>query len=242
MAEYLNVPDRTLFIGDNLPVLRGINTDSVDLVYLDPPRNRGKTQRGRKYNGELITYEDTWTVEDMRAEWLDEIGVRCPDALLAINGAKVLHSAEMADYLTFMTVRLLELHRVLKPSGSIYLQCDPKTVHYLRAVMDAVFSSENFRNEISWRRDRIEAGDRRWAWHHDTLLFYAGPHKDHWSRITQEPPPEYWASYNFRDDNGQRYYTSSLLDQGLRRDDSGNPWGDGTQARLAGTGHLPLNP
>ena len=178
----------------------------------------------------------------MRAEWLDEIGVRCPDALLAINGAKVLHSAEMAGYLTFMTVRLLELHRVLKPSGSIYLQCDPKTVHYLRVVMDAVFGSENFRNEISWRRDRIEAGDRRWAWHHDTLLFYASPHKDHWSLITQEPPPEYWASYDFRDDNGQRYYTSSLLDQGLRRDDSGNPWGDGTQARLAGTGHLPLNP
>ena len=109
MAEHLNAPDRTLFIGDNLPVLRGINTDSVDLVYLDPPRNRGKTQTGRKYNGELITYEDTWTIEDMRAEWLDEIGVRCPDALLAINGAKVLHSAEMADYLTFMTVRLLEL-------------------------------------------------------------------------------------------------------------------------------------
>ena len=226
MAEYLNVPNRTLFTGDNLPVLRGINTDAVDLVYLDPPRNRGRTQSGRKYNGKTITYEDTWTTDNMRAEWSDEISIRCPDALLAIDTARVLHSAEMAGYLTYMAIRLLELRRVLKPSGSIYLQCDPHTVHYQRAVMDSVFGSENFKNEISWRRDRIcGIGTMRWAWHHDTLLFYAGPHKYHWNLLTQEPPPEYWATYTHMDENGLRYYTAPLVAQGRRSDDSGEPWG-----------------
>ena len=100
MAEYVNVPNRTLFIGDNHPILRGINTDAVDLAYLDPPRNRGMTQRGSKYNGKAITYEDTWTDDDMRAEWVDEISVRCPDTLLSIDTALVLHGAEMAGYLT----------------------------------------------------------------------------------------------------------------------------------------------
>ena len=199
MAEYLNVPNRTLFIGDNLPVLRGLNTDAVDLIYLDPPRNRGGVVRGRKYNGKYLEYNDTWTADDMRPEWIDEISVRCPDALLAINGAKLLHGVEMAGYLTFMTVRLLELQRVLRPSGSIYLQTDPHTLHYLRTVMDAIFGSDNFMNQIAWRRNRIgRAGGKRWAWSHDTLLFYTGPRdKYHWNLIAQEPPPEYWKYYEY---------------------------------------------
>ena len=225
MAEYLNVPNRTLFIGDNLPVLRGINTDAVDLVYLDPPRNRGSTEKGRQYNGQHIEYDDTWTADDMRPEWVDEISVRCPDALLAIEAARVLHSAGMGGYLTFMTVRLLELKRILKPSGSIYLHVDPRTVHYLRAVMDAVFGSENFRNQISWRRDRIaHTGSQRWAWHHDTVLFYTGPHKYHWNRVSQEPPPEYWTNYTHVDENGRRYFPSALLADGVRDDGSSEPW------------------
>ena len=224
MAEYLNVPDRTLFIGDNLEVLRGVNTDAVDLIYLDPPRNWGTTVRApARTRSSGVSYDDTWSAEDMRAEWIDETGVRCPDALLAIQSARVLYGVEMAGYLTFMTIRLLELHRVLKPSGSIYLQCDPNAVHYLRAVMDAVFGRETFRNEISWRRDRIVAGAKRWAWQHDTLLYYSGPRRYRWNGQPQDPPPEYWANFDYRDDDG-RFYTSPLVHQGLRSDDSGRPW------------------
>ena len=227
MAEYFNVCNRTLFIGDNLPFLRGINTDAVDLIYLDPPRNRGGVVRGRKYNGKYIEYNDTWTADDMRPEWVDEISVRCPDALLAINGAKLLHGIEMAGYLTFMTVRLLEMQRVLRPSGSIYLQSDPHTVHYFRAVMDAIFGSDNFKNQIAWRRNRIgRAGGMRWAWSHDTLLFYTGLNdKHHWNLIPQEPPPEYWKYYGYTDEAGLRYYTAPLVRQGLKEDGSSDPWG-----------------
>ena len=225
MAEYLNVPDRSLFIGDNLEILRGINTDAVDFVYLDPPRNSGRTHSASsKSMAAGVSYDDTWSERDIRQEWTEEIGVRGPDALLAINAAKVLQGAGMAGYLTFMTVRLLELRRVLKPSGSIYLQCDPHTVHYLRAVMDAIFGSENFKNEVSWRRDRLVAGNRRWAWHHDTILFYAGPHKHRWHRLNQEPPPEYWGNFIYEDEVG-RFYTSPLVFRGPgSSDEDGGLW------------------
>ena len=105
MAEYLNVPDRSLFIGDNLEILRGINTDAVVFVYLDPPRNSGRTHSAAsKTRASGMSYDDAWTETDMRREWVDEIGVRCPDALLAIHAAKVLQGPEMAGYLTFMTI------------------------------------------------------------------------------------------------------------------------------------------
>ncbi len=225
MPEYLNVPDRSLFIGDNLEVLRGINSDAVDFVYLDPPRNSGRRQPGAsKTMSEGVSYGEAWSEDDMRPEWIEEIGVRRPDVLMAIDAAKVLHGPEMAGYLTFMGIRLLEIHRVLKPSGSIYLQCDPHTVHYLRMVMDAAFGRENFKNEISWRRDRLVGGTRRWGWHHDTILFYAGPRAHRWNRTNQEPPPEYWSNFVYEDDRG-RYYTSPLIIRGrASTDDAGEPW------------------
>lgn len=217
MVEYLNVHDRALFIGDNLDVLRGINTDAVDFVYLDPPRNSGITQKGgAKTRASKVSYEDTWTADDMRPEWTNEIGVRCPDALLAITAAKVLSGADLGGYMTFMALRLLELRRVLKPSGGIYLQSDPHVSHYLRALMDAIFGRENFRNEISWLRDRLVAGTKNWKWHHDAILFYAGPHTYRLHRINQEPAPDYWSNFIYEDDRG-KFYTSPLVLRGPGR-------------------------
>ena len=145
MDDRINVDDNTLFIGDNLDILRGLNSESVDLVYLDPPRNSGRIiEAGKTAEAAGFTFDDKWTQDDMRTDWLDEIELRQPDAVPVITAAKVAHDDGMAAYLTFMGVRLLELRRILRPSGSIYLHCNPRTAHYLKALMDALFGYEQF--------------------------------------------------------------------------------------------------
>ena len=101
----------------------------------------------------------------------------------------------MAGYLTYMGIRLLELRRVLTPSGSIYLQCDPFASHYLKTMMDALFGQSNFMNEIVWKRTSSHGGARRWGPIHDILLFYTGGYRHNWNRVLREHPPEYWSKY-----------------------------------------------
>ena len=225
MVDRLNVPSRSIFIGDNLPVLRGINSDSVDLVYLDPPRNSGRTNIAT-VNGVAAGYEydDTFTLEDMRSEWLEEIEVRQPDVLPVINAAKVTHGHGMAAYLTFMGVRLVELHRILKPGGSIYLHCNPGASHYLKALMDGLLGPEQFKSEITWKRQLISSGPKRWRWTHDTILFYAGPRKYLWNQVTQHHSPEYWERYYRKEDEWGLFQDLPLTKLGRRTDDRSDVW------------------
>ena len=220
-----SVPSQTLFIDDNLEVLRDISSEVVDLVYLNPPANTGKTQEaigGTKADG--VLYDDTWTAEDIRGEWLAEIGARQPAALRVLESARELHSESMAGYLTFMAVRLVELRRVMKRNGSIYLHCDPHHSHWIRLLMDTVFGRENFRNEIAWQRRASYEGGRRWMWAHDTLLFYAGPGRHRWTWLQADHPPgHYGRNYRYRDNRG-RYQLLTLTKRGLRRGDRGEPW------------------
>ena len=138
MTEMTRVRNGTLFIGDNLDVLRELSSKSVDLIYLNPPGNTGRLQEGERLAAG-VSYEDTWTAADVRDDWLAEIETRSSGVHALLNSAMVVHGESMAAYLTFMAVRLLGLQRVMKRTGSIYLHCGPRTSHWLRVVMDAVF-------------------------------------------------------------------------------------------------------
>jgi site-specific DNA-methyltransferase (adenine-specific) len=158
----------------------------VDLVYLDPPFNsqRGYNMIFKEHGGvaptaQLEAFGDTWTWDERARDTLKELreSPRTPEKLRALldglDGA--IHASEMMAYVSMMAIRLVELHRVLKPTGSLYLHCDPTASHYLKIVLDGIFGPENFRNETVWRRSRAhnDRTIRRYGAIHDVLLFYS---------------------------------------------------------------------
>ena len=225
MPDRINVPTRTLYIGDNLDFLRGINSNSVSFIYLDPPRNSGRTYEAPANSDAAgFTFDDTWTADDMRPDWRVEIREYRLVMLAVTTAARRFHGEGLEAYLTFMGVRLTELHRILKPSGSIYLHCDPSVSHYLKLMMDALFGPEQFKSEIIWKRMVPSAGPKRWRWAHDTLLFYAGPRKYVWNQVLQEPSPEYLRREYHLSDEGGRFQAQPLLRSGTRDDDRSAVW------------------
>ena len=166
----MNIKPKTIFTGDNLPILRGINSESVDLIYLDPPFNSNANYAapiGSQAAG--AEFKDTWSLSDIDIAWLDLIEVKYP----AIN--RVIHAA-MTDsdtsYLIYMATRLLEMHRILKADGSIYLHCDPTMSHYLKLLLDAIFGRKHFRNEIVWCYHSGGATKKHFPKKHEILLLY----------------------------------------------------------------------
>ena len=202
MAE-LNVPDRTFFEGDNLAILQGINSECVDLIATDPPFNKRRNMAGRggKYPDQWYwadTHAHTHNCPpdcDLRAvprEWLDEIKARGEIAaqqkgaagrrdaarynglVATIEAARLTHDDGIAAFLCFLAVRLLECHRILKPTGSIYLHCDHSANAYIRLAMDAIFGKDNFRNEIVWCYTGPGSPQmRQFNRKHDTIYWYA---------------------------------------------------------------------
>ena len=200
----LNVPDRTFFEGDNLAILQGINSESIDLIATDPPFNKRRNMSGRAGK-----YPDQWYWADghthtaacpadcslraVQREWLEEIealgkiaesqkgaparrdAARYNGLVATIEAARLTHDDGVAAFLCFLSVRLLECHRILKPTGSIYLHCDHSANAYIRMAMDAVFGKDNFRNEIVWlrRQDRHNLGRQQMGRAHDTIFWYA---------------------------------------------------------------------
>ena len=225
MVGQINVPSRTLFIGDNLEILRGINSESVDLIYLDPPTNSGRMYKARESAAARgVLFSDVRTFDDMRPDWLDEIELRRPGMLHAINSGGIVHGDSMSGYLTFLGVRLIELQRVLKPSGSLYLHCDPHASHYIKIIMDALFGSKFFRNEIVWKRPPSPWGARRWRAVHDTILFYTGQRRHRWNRIFLKHPAWYWERYYKHEDERGKYQLVSLIGQGTQSGDATVEW------------------
>src|SRR5215211_1535307 len=152
----------TLYYGDNLAMLReSIADESVDLVYLDPPFNSNasynvlfKAPSGAQSAAQIEAFEDTWHWNDSAERAFDEV-VTGPhsDASIMLKAMRsALGENDMMAYLAMMAVRLIELHRVLKPTGSLYLHCDPVASHYLKLLLDAIFGPDHFRTEISWKR------------------------------------------------------------------------------------------
>ena len=152
----------TLFFGDNLHILREhIPAESVDLIYLDPPFNSKRaynvylsTPKGHQSDAQITAFDDTWhwgdQAEQEYSALLRQPNTDVAELLTALR--RFLHESDMMAYLVMMTTRLLEMHKVLKTTGSLYLHCDPTASHYLKIVLDAVFGPQNFRNEIIWKR------------------------------------------------------------------------------------------
>ena len=166
-----NWSNKTVFTGDNLPIMRGMNSESVDLIYLDPPFNSQANYAapiGSMAAG--AAFKDTWTLSDLDNEWIELMESRHP-VLWRVLLAAMTPSDK--SYLAYMAVRLLEMRRVLKPTGSIYLHCDPTMNHYLKLVMDAVFGRDRFLNEIVWSYGLGGSSTRYWSRKHDVILFYA---------------------------------------------------------------------
>ena len=155
--------------GDNLDVLRRhVATASVDLVYLDPPF---------KSNQDYRAFDDTWTWDAAAQTAYDEAAAAGGAVAAALAAFRALLGAnDMLAYLTTMAPRLVELHRVLAPSGSLYLHCDPTASHYLKVLLDAVFGARAFRNEIVWCYRKWSVGARQFARNHDVILFYSKAH------------------------------------------------------------------
>jgi DNA modification methylase len=179
------MPDGLLFYGDNLDVLRNrIPSASVDLVYLDPPFNSNRSynvlfrqRSGAEAQAQIEAFDDTWIWSDHESGRVYDDLVRgnapteVADALEAMR--RLLGDNDVLAYLVMMTARLVELHRVLKSTGTLYLHCDPTASHYLKILLDAVFGPRNFLSEIVWKRTSAHNRTRRFGPIHDIILSYA---------------------------------------------------------------------
>ena len=170
-----NWKNRTLFHGDNLPFLRAMNSESVDLIATDPPFNKGRDFHATPDSlAAGAKFQDRWSWEkDVHQDWVDQITDDYPRLMEAIESARFAHSDGMGAFMCFQAVRLLEMRRVLKPKGSMYLHCDPTASHYIKAVMDAVFGWKQFRNEIVWCYSGGGIPKRDFPRKHDIILRYS---------------------------------------------------------------------
>ena len=166
--------NRTLFLEDNLPVLRGLDSDSIDLIATDPPFNKGVPAfTGTTKAGENVEFKDVWNWnDDVHVEWTNAILGKHPSLYAAIHAANKTAGYDMGAFLCWMAVRVLEMHRVLKPTGSLYLHCDQTASHYLKAMLDSIFGRKNFRNEVIWSYRTGGVSKRYWPRKHDSILFY----------------------------------------------------------------------
>ena len=217
---------RTIFTRDNLYVLRGMNSDTVDLIYLDPPFNSNRDYNapiGSKAAG--AAFKDTWTLSDVDLAYHEELERTNPAVHSAILGARQTAGDSTMSYLLMMAPRLLEMKRVLKPTGSIYLHCDDTESHYLKMVMDAIFGRRNFRNEIIRKRTAGRSDAKKFGRVHDVILYYAGDGATWNTQWMPHDPAYVERAYRNEDDRG-RWQSDQLTASGPSGGESGEPWRD----------------
>ena len=206
-----NFVDKTIWTGDNLDILRGLNSESVDLIYLDPPFNSNRNYEapvGSKAAG--AAFKDAWTLSDLDVAWMGLIADEHPAIAYLLDAAGRTHGKGMQFYLTMMAVRLLELRRVLKDTGSIYLHCDPTASHYLKLLMDAVFGSGLYLNEMTWKRSSAHSdtrqGMRRAGKIRDVVLVYTKTNDYVWNPQYMPYTDDYLQTeYRHITPDGRRY-------------------------------------
>ena len=216
-----NFADKTIWTGDNLDILRGMNSKSVDLIYLDPPFNSN-----RNYSAPVgstaagAAFKDTWTLSDLDVAWMGLIADEHPAIYKTLEAAGLTHGKGMQSYLCMMAVRLLEMRRVLKNTGSVYLHCDPTASHYLKLTMDAVFGDDKYRSEIIWKRTGAHSdtrqGRRQHGRVHDVLFFYTKSQEWTWNPVYTEYDRDYVEqSYRYIEEGtGRRYRLDNLTGPG----------------------------
>lgn len=226
-----------LYYGDNLDWLsneKAFPDDSVDLVYLDPPFNSNatysqlfKSPDGKTADSQIEAFEDTWNWGVSAEAAYDRVikGHNTDVAQLLSAMRSFLHDNALMAYLAMMAARLVELHRVLKPTGSLYLHCDPTASHYLKLLLDGVFGPWQFRNEIIWRRTNAHNKlSKQYGPIHDVILFYSKDEAFNFQPGRRPYTQSYVkGSFSGSDDRG-RYQSNVLTGAGVRTGDSGKPW------------------
>ncbi|MDQ2949128.1 MAG: site-specific DNA-methyltransferase, partial [Acidobacteriota bacterium] len=212
----------TLYYGDNLDIMRRyLKDETVDLVYLDPPFNSSKDYNvlfqerdGTRSAAQIRAFKDTWVWDEGAARSLQEIVERSGRvARVMIALRTFLGDTDMLAYLAMMAPRLVELRRVLKPTGSIYLHCDTTASHYLKLIMDAVFGPTNFRSEITWKRTNVHSDSKDWSDVSDILLYYVRDASSDftWNPIHLKHSDAYVADkYTHEDADGRRYQLDNM--------------------------------
>jgi len=210
-----NWAHQTIWTGDNLHVMRGMNSASVDLIYLDPPFNSNADYAapiGSKAAG--AEFKDTWGLSDINLAWHGQIKHDHPGLYDLLGAVRSINGDSMMSYLIYMAVRVMEMHRLLKPCGSLYLHCNQYAGHYLKLLLDAVFGPKNFVNEIVWNYGTPSggrAGGRKPVKCHDYLLVYAHSYGNHVYNRQFTPYSDKYVTDWFRhtDDDGRAYRTRS---------------------------------
>src|SRR5260370_26785877 len=222
------ITENTLFYGDNLLILREhIPSESVDLIYLDPPFNSSrsynvlfKDEGGTESEAQITAFEDTWHWSIATEQAYTELLTAAPDhvAKMIESLRDFIGTNQMMAYLVMMAARLVELHRVLKPTGSLYLHCDPTASHYLKVILDTVFAPNMFTNEIIWKRahtvkGNFGQGSKAWGPNTDTILFYRMSNANTFHPLFASYSDEYLKKfYQFVErETGRRYRLISMI-------------------------------
>ncbi len=222
----------SLYLGDNLPVLRGFPDESVDLIYLDPPFNSKRdynyvfrSEAGADDTAHVKAFSDTWSFEGAAQAHHELLALAEPVSMLMGGLRETFGETSLLGYLSVMALRLRELRRVLKPTGSLYLHCDETASHYLKLVLDAVFGQGSVLNELVWKRTFAHAAPNRWGRVHDLILFCRRGRRHNWNNPTQTHDAGYVeAKYRHRDERG-RYRLVVLTAPGVTAEGaSGQAW------------------
>jgi DNA modification methylase len=241
--------ENILYYGDNLEILQNreyFRDECVDLIYLDPPFKSNQDynvlfaeQNGSRAAAQIKAFEDTWEWDEGSSRAYEEVVERGPENVSEVMRAfrTFLRESDMMAYLAMMAPRLVELHRVLKPTGSIHLHCDTAASHYLKMLMDAVFGADNFRNEISWQRSRTRSSITRiFKRAHDIILFYSKTEDYRFELQYKELSEGSLKLYNHKDKRGF-YQAVPLLVSGKRKGKTGQVW-RGTDPNKQGRGGM----
>lgn len=224
-----NFRDNTFYEMDNLIVLRGMNSETVDLIATDPPFNTKRNRSGTAGHyvdnwkwGDTNRLPNQWKWNEIHPKWLEEIKDNHEALYYAIDAAKQCQGEDTAAFLCFIGVRLLEMHRILKPTGSLYLHCDPTASHYIKMCLDAIFGKKNFRNEIVWHYQAGTGPRAAFKRKHDILYFYTKT--AHFCFNRQAKPVVNPARYKRVDETGRAYDVNGqgkryYLDEGQTCDD-----------------------
>ena len=224
------ITENALFYGDNLNILREyILDESIDLIYLDPPFNSNrnynilfKDERGTDSEAQITAFEDTWHWNQIAEQTYNELVTQSPDhvARMIATLRDSIGTNQMMAYLVMMAARLVELHRVLKPTGSLYLHCDPTASHYLKIILDTIFMPQNFRNEISWHRTGAHSdgaqGRKGFGRVRDIMLFYSKSESFTWNPKYIPYDDAYIDKYYkyVEPETGRRYWLDNLTGPG----------------------------
>ena len=213
----MNIQNRTIYCKDNLDILRGIDSETVDMIYLDPPFNSKKQWNAPVgSSAEGASFKDTWTASDIKDEWVDAIRAEYPELHAFLNGMKMWAVESDVAYIIYMAVRIIECQRILKSTGTLWYHCDHVMNDYVKVMLDIIFGRSHDINNIVWCYMTGGVGKRTFAKKHDNIFFYAKTKNYYFDQPRQESRDK--SRFNKTDEDGRKYYEKAgnryYLDRG----------------------------